>query len=1011
MGLVETTSAAREVFAGLAWDGLCIVQGMLRYYASMTFSSPIAPGAHIELRDAVWRVQQVDTTATGSQVWRCEGISEIVRDQEAVFLQELEPEVRVLDPRETRLERDTSSQHRAGLLYIESLLRDVPPPDDALSIGYRGAMDALEFQLEPAALALAKPRQRILIADAVGLGKTLEAGILLSELIRRGRARRILVVTTKAMLTQFQKELWGRFTIPLVRLDSVGLARVRSEIPSHHNPFYSFDRAIISIDTLKQNNWFRTHVEKAHWDVVVIDEAHNVATRGGRDSQRAGIAAVLARGCDSLILLSATPHDGRAESFASLMNMLDPTAIADPANYIPRDIEGLYVRRFKSDVKEQLKQRVPDPIIYEARSTASAAEELAFDRLTALELPDLDSGAKGGILFRTGLTKALFSSPQACLEQLRSPLRRPRIARALPAEERSTLLRRSMPTRQALVRAAELLGEAPVARELRDLAELAEALEAITPERFSKYQRLLRTLEELGWKARKAREDRLLVFTERRETLAFLAEQLSTDLGLHESQWEILHGQLSDVDQQRIVEDFGKSSSKLRLLLASDVASEGLNLHYLCRRMVHFDMPWSLMVFQQRNGRIDRYGQAHSPQIVYLRTDSANSTIQGDQRVLDVLRQKAEQARENLGDPSVFMGVYDVEEEEQRTAQAMQAGTSAEELSQVLDANLLDPFALVLDDAAGLAARRRAPTTRDPLSLFASDFDYVATGLESLRTPHRDKVGPEVTLHPDTQLIEWVLDGDLKRRYRRLPKEARPDDDVLLLTADPERMQRSLAEARREEDAWPRHQYLWANSPVVQWLNDKVRAYFGRHTAPILMVPELGDARQAAVVVSGLLPNRRGQPLVHRWYVARFQDQRPQGVETFEDVVNTLGLGRQPLPNDGHPVDQEWLESLRAPAIQAVERRVINDRDGFRAEMGPKLTTELERLEELQGRQLDFIDRHFRDRQDPLATHKREGRERKVHDLFQRYEHWIRESMTTAEKPFLQIVAVLVGGG
>ena len=263
----------------------------------------IAPGAHIELRDAIWRVQQVDITSTGTQAWRCVGISEIVRDQEAIFLEEYEPVVRVLDPRQTSLVRDTSSQHRAGLLYIEALLRDVPPPDDGLYVGHKAAMDVLDFQLDPAWMALSKPRQRILIADSVGLGKTLEAGILLCELIRRGRGRRILVATTKAMLIQFQKEMWGRFAIPLVRLDSVGLARIRAEIPTHHNPFYYFDQTIISIDTLKQNNWFRTHVENAHWDVIVIDEAQNVAARGSKDSQRAGIAQKLAGNCVERITL------------------------------------------------------------------------------------------------------------------------------------------------------------------------------------------------------------------------------------------------------------------------------------------------------------------------------------------------------------------------------------------------------------------------------------------------------------------------------------------------------------------------------------------------------------------------------------------------------------------------------------------------------------------------------------------------------------------------------------
>jgi len=138
------------------------------------------------------------------------------------------------------------------------------PTGSDLWIGHRGAMDLLPFQLQPAWQALQQPRPRILIADTVGLGKTLEAGILVSELIRRGRAKRILVVTVKSVLAQFQKEWWSRFTIPLVRLDSVGLQRVRNRLPTHQNPFYYFDRSIISIDTLKQDNEFRNHLERAY---------------------------------------------------------------------------------------------------------------------------------------------------------------------------------------------------------------------------------------------------------------------------------------------------------------------------------------------------------------------------------------------------------------------------------------------------------------------------------------------------------------------------------------------------------------------------------------------------------------------------------------------------------------------------------------------------------------------------------------------------------------------------
>jgi superfamily II DNA/RNA helicase len=158
---------------------------------------------------------------------------------------------------------------------------------------------------------------------------------------------------------------------------------------------------------------------------------------------------------------------------------------------------------------------------------------------------------------------------------------------------------------------------------------LADALKVITTDStansFSKYQKLLTHLRsaEFGWQKTDA-GDRLVIFSERIETLRWLQNQLGEDLKLKANQIELLHGQMADTEQQDLVERFGRLDDPLRVLLCSDVASEGLNLHYFCHRLVHFDMPWSLMVFQQRNGRVDRYGQKHQPKIVYLFTESAN---------------------------------------------------------------------------------------------------------------------------------------------------------------------------------------------------------------------------------------------------------------------------------------------------------------------------------------------------------------------------------------------------
>lgn len=194
-------------------------------------------------------------------------------------------------------------------------------------------MDVLEYQLEPTIQALSTTRPRILIADAVGIGKTLEAGILVSELIERGRGRRILVLAVKAMLEQFQKEFWNRFSIPLTRLDSDGINRLQQRIPASHNPFLYVDKAIISIDTLKQDVQYRDYLNSAYWDIILIDEAHNVADRGS-NSQRARLAKLLSTISDALIMLSATPHDGKPLSFASLINMLDPTVLPDKSHYL-----------------------------------------------------------------------------------------------------------------------------------------------------------------------------------------------------------------------------------------------------------------------------------------------------------------------------------------------------------------------------------------------------------------------------------------------------------------------------------------------------------------------------------------------------------------------------------------------------------------------------------------------------------------------------------------------------
>ncbi|RKZ05721.1 ATP-dependent helicase, partial [Candidatus Fermentibacteria bacterium] len=634
-------------------------------------SQTIAPGARIVVRDAEWLVRRVDRTSTGRQAISVIGISELVRDKDAVFLDELEQPIMVLKPEETTLVPDSSSSYRTSLLYMESLLRRKPPTDDLIYTGHKAAMDSVDYQFDPAIQALDQPRQRILIADAVGLGKTLEAGILVSELIRRGKGKRILVVALKSMLTQFQKEFWSRFTIPLVRLDSIGIQRIRSRIPTNHNPFYYYDRAIISIDTLKQDSEYRNYLENAWWDIIVIDEAQNVAERGSSSSLRAKLASLLSKRSDTLIMLSATPHDGRAKSFASLMNMLDPTAIADPESYTRDEIKGLFIRRFKKDIRNQVKDAFREREISSKRTSATPIEEEAFSALVNTQFTRLDTRKTGAILFKTTLQKALFSSPAACLETISNRIRK-----------------------------LEKTVEPGWKNDISSLQDLRDKVTGITPDHFSKYQRflgLIRDRKNFAWTGKNT-ADRLVIFTERIDTLKFLEENLTKDLNLKPHQVALLHGSMSDIDQQQIVEDFGREEARVRLLIASDVASEGINLHYLCHRMIHFDIPWSLMVFNQRNGRIDRYGQKETPRIFYLITESSNAKISGDTRILELLIKKDEQAVKNIGDPASFMHVYDIDEEEKITARAIEEGKTAEDFEEEQERKLIefDPLEILL---------------------------------------------------------------------------------------------------------------------------------------------------------------------------------------------------------------------------------------------------------------------------------------------------------------------------
>lgn len=944
-----------------------------------------APGMRVIIRDEEWMIKKTDSNSFGSYTLLCIGLSSLVKDKTAFFLSELE-HIEVVDPQKTRLIVDDSPRYSRSRLYLESQWRQMIPTDDKLHIGHRAVMNVVPYQLEPARISLKRPRQRMLIADAVGLGKTLEAGILMSELIARGKGQRILVVTVKSMMSQFQKEMWERFSIPLISLNSAAIQRVRRDMPTNQNPFHYYDKTIVSIDTIKRDVEYRNHLENAWWDIIVIDEAQNVARRGNHEAQRARLAQLLSSRSDTLIMLSATPHDGSPRSFASLMNMLDPTAIPDPDNYTTddikdskEDIKGLFIRRFKKDIQGQTGGKFKERHIASEICIASPREEAAYDCFVRVE--KYMAAENGNQLKNMVFKKAMFSSPAACMKSIEARRRK---------------------LRDDLSESAML--------EKHALEELYQALEQIRPQDFSRYTSLLALLrnDKYGWNPR-AKDDRLVIFSERIETMRWLAKHLREDLQLQDSAVQELYGGMSDLEQQRIVEEFGRDESPIRVLVASDVASEGINLHYLSHRMIHFDIPWSLMIFQQRNGRIDRYGQENEPDIRYMVMNTQNQKIRGDVRILEVLIRKEEQATKNIGDPAMLMNVYDAEREEEITARAMEDG-NADKFEARLQPDEIDLFSLLMEEDEPSDHLQEDLGTADDNTLM-SDMDY----LEGCFNYLMQKQFYRVNRMQSVEGLEIGLTEDMKRRWRNvLPDEAFPSDGFLRLSPDRDfcaaANKRSLQNAL-EENAWPTVQYLWKQHPVMQWANDKASQFFGRQEAPLISLHDRLLPNETILCVAGLIPNRRSTPLVDEWFGLRFRDMKFLGLLSMEELLNQTGFRNDAIPNFGglRVQDIEQVEKLLPIAIDQA-RKVMSNSYKKRKELADaQIYAEMGKLMTLENRHKAHINEKYEQLSFIGKERRRDKELRHIEDIFKEFYAWVRESMEIQDNPYIRVIAVFTG--
>ena len=562
-----------------------------------------------------------------------------------------------------------------------------------LQAPFRSGISIEDFQLDPLVRAINMARVNLLIADDVGLGKTIEAGLVIQEMLLRHRARTVLIICPASLQQKWHDEMQEKFGLDFKIVNTDYIKKLRRARGIHANPWTSFPRLIASQDWMKSGEGQRLLREilpvknsfPRKFDILVIDEAHNIAPSGSGsyacDSQRTQLIREIAPHFQHKLFLTATPHNGYTESFTSLLELLDDqrfarTIVPDETNpQAQKSLKQAMVRRLKTDLVDAegkplypLRKLQALEIKYtkEERAVHKKLNEYANSRETS----NSETSNKVGLKFINGLLKKrLFSSPAAFASTLEKHVN---TVHAGSANKKITVIE------ERILRKAMLKAEEDYANDEDFEAAQQEAIEEAskrTPPFTQEQSSLINELRNWAQSAqhkpdakadaicdwieanlkeqKRWNNQRVILFTEYRTTQQWL-EKILTEKGYGGDRLSIINGGMDQEEREEVKAAFqtNPNDAKVRILLATDAASEGIDLQNYCNCLIHLEIPYNPNVMEQRNGRIDRHGQKANEVLIWHPVDAGDSegnTVGGHKD--DIIRalRKLESMREDMG--------------------------------------------------------------------------------------------------------------------------------------------------------------------------------------------------------------------------------------------------------------------------------------------------------------------------------------------------------------------------